>query len=203
MLIELLGPMGVGKSSVAPLLAASLAIPHYVGLGATTASGHRLSRAGMAIDAIWSAGQQPGLTLEAWRTHSASAKRRLTFATAIARRSRFASSVRRSGGGVLDGGPMHALFQESSKTGRDYTTLARRVTLAHLYIYLVATEDAIAERLVGRDFVSVDEAVERARRYLAVSETLPGPVVAIDTTGSTPEQVADRAARQVWEGMAA
>jgi len=198
LLIELIGPRGVGKSSVAPLLAQRLSIAHYCGLGAITPSGHQLRRFAVAFDAASSLMGHFTLAMSTWRNYSGSARKRATLAIAITRRSRFSAKARAAGDGVLDGGPMHALLQEASRdVGSEYISMTPLVAKADLYLMLAASPEVIAQRLMSRETIDFNGAKEQTCQYFEFARSITRSVITIDTTDASLECTVDFAAAMV------
>ena len=65
MIIELIGPKGIGKSTVMPLVAERLGINHYLGQAFHDLNGNELSTLQEWADRALSIARNPGLTVEA------------------------------------------------------------------------------------------------------------------------------------------
>ena len=150
MIIELIGPGAVGKSTIGPILAARLGIPHYAGQGFYGLNGEPLGAGQIRADRLISAIADPGLTIAALRIQGGPLRSRVSFALTTARRERFARHAVAIGSGVLSSGPVHWLCQESTRYQRDLTGLLPRVVLSDVYVRLSADPEVVTRRLEGR-----------------------------------------------------
>ncbi|MGH8872903.1 MAG: hypothetical protein ACRDWS_13100, partial [Acidimicrobiia bacterium] len=123
MIIELIGPMAVGKSTIAPLIATRLGISDYMGQGFHGLDNQPLAKRQLTADRIWSVLRKPVLFAEAVRLQDAPAKERIAFALNLCRRDRFVAMAARSASGVVAGGPVHAIAQITAWIEQDLTPL--------------------------------------------------------------------------------
>jgi hypothetical protein len=189
-LIEIIGPRGVGKSTVGPRVADLLGLPFHVGLGATTVDGHPVRRP--RVDMARSAVSHPRLLLAAWSCSRGPGRRRLAFAIALCRRARFASRVT----GLLDGGPVHGICQQVSRDGVNCLPLTYLAPLPDLAVFLRSDPAIVLAQFEEREGQSPDP--EEPRRYAAAVRSLPPQlaIIEVEAVGSPPE-VAARVARRI------
>ena len=162
MIVELIGPMAVGKTTVAPLVAERLGIAHYQGQAFHGLDNKPLTTPQLWMDRVLSGVRNPRLFAKVLKLHNGSAKERLTFALNICRRDRFASLAAASANGILASGPVHALCQLSAWIQQDMTGLAPHITRADVYIRLFADAAEVTRRLATRS--------EFPRQYVAEHE---------------------------------
>lgn len=209
MIIELIGPGAVGKSTVGPLLAALLDVPHYVGQGFYDLRGEPLSRWEIWGDRVISVFADPALTLASTRARVGDIDDRISFTLTTARRERFARRVRASGKGVLSSGPVHWLCQESTRFQTDLSGLLPKVTISDVFVRLSADPDEIARRLHargGKDDSRVAEHHLWIERYKGYADRMLGlvgrPVIEVSADDS-PEAVAEAALGRIRQMPAA
>ena len=88
MIIELLGPGGVGKTTVEPMVADRLGIAYYPGKKRHDLVGRPQSSVEVWTTRLWSVLSRPSLAIAALRVHQGSASDRWRFAFDICRRER-------------------------------------------------------------------------------------------------------------------
>jgi len=196
MLIELIGPGAVGKSTVGPLLADLIGVPHFAGQGFYDLDGRRLTGRRLWADRIVSTTTRPGLMAAALQAHPGPTQQRLSFALTTCRRERFAARVAAKGSGVFSSGPIHWLCQESTRFQHDLTTLLPRVIVSDVYVRLTASTEEVTRRLAARGGKSQERIAEHhlwIRRYLdyadSILDRLDRPVIAVDSDAE-PDEVA-------------
>jgi hypothetical protein len=150
MIIELIGPGAVGKSTIGPILASSLGLPHYAGQGYYNINGEPLSRSQIWADRVISIFADPGLTLASIRAPVDLLQDRVSFTLTTTRRERFARRVRARGMGVLSSGSVHWLCQESTRFEADLSGLLPKIAVSDVYVRLSADADEITRRLEER-----------------------------------------------------
>ncbi|HSJ84090.1 MAG TPA: hypothetical protein VLA91_09770 [Acidimicrobiia bacterium] len=197
MIIELIGPGAVGKSTVGPILAARLGISHYAGQGFYGLDGEPLGAGQIWFDRLISAFADPGLTIAALRILEDPLRSRLSFALTTSRRERFARRAQTTGSGVFSSGPVHWLCQESTRYQQDLTGLLSRVVLSDVYVRLSADPEVVTRRLAGRGGKTESRVAEHPLwidRYQGYADqilaTIGRPVVEVVADGPA-EQVAD------------
>lgn len=203
MIIELIGPKGVGKSTVAPLVADRLGIRHYMGQAFHELDGTRLGPTEEWADRALSVLRAPFLFAAAWRVRGGSGKERLRFAFNTARRDRFAARAASDEDGILESGPLNSLFQASASYGKDVSGLHSRIVRSDIYVRLRAVTEVTTRRLELRGGVSEGRVAvhgDWVDRYERVADrVLPGigrPVLEVDATGS-PDGIAESIAAAI------
>jgi hypothetical protein len=203
MIVELIGPGGVGKTTVEPLVAARMGIRHFPGLKRHGFEGEPLGAAGVWWGRIASVARSPLLFNSSWRAHRGRPKERLRFAFDMCRRERIARRAAALGSGVVASGSVHALCAASANTHTDLTGLVNRITLADVYVRLTGDPDELTGRLADRQGITADELAGHAElqeRYLAfadsIFESIDRPVIGVVAKGP-PEQVADDIASSI------
>ena len=205
MIVELIGPMAVGKTTVAPLVAERLGIAHYQGQAFHGLDNGPLSGGQLAVDRFVSVVRNPRLFVGTWKAHNGTIKERLGFALNICRRDRFASMAAKASSGVVASGPVHALCQLSAWIREDMTQLAPHITRADVYVNLSADPDEVARRLSTRkefpaEYVAVhqdwieryDDAIDR------MLQRLDRPVMDVSADAS-PAAVAEEIATRLTD----
>jgi shikimate kinase len=150
MIVELIGPMAVGKTTVAPLVADRLDIAHYQGQAFHGLDNEPLTGWQLSADRVVSVVRNPRLFVGTLRAHNGSAKERFGFALNICRRDRFAAMASAGADGVVASGPVHALCQLSAWIREDMTALAPLITRADIYVWLYADAAEVTRRLSTR-----------------------------------------------------
>jgi hypothetical protein len=208
-IIELIGPMAVGKSTIAPLLARRLGIADYQGQGFHGLDNQPLTAAQLWSDRLWSVFQRPALFANAARLHEGTARERTTFALNLCRRDRFISMAARAPSGVVAGGPVHAIAQMGAWIERDLTSLGRQVTKADVYVRLSADPAEVTRRLSTRTHFPqeyVDRHEHWIKRYdqsvIAMLNLIERPVVEV-SANEAPEIVAEAIATALGPLMGA
>lgn len=192
MLIELVGPQGVGKSTVGPKVAAELGLECYSGQGFHDLDGRVLSPAELRRDRAVAVLRRPDLFVRALLAVKGPWRRRVRAAFNLTRRERFAS---RLGRGVVESGPVHGLGQAGTNFSSDLTSLAPHVTRADVYVRFDADAATIVDRWADREDAHARRAehvdwVERYGRQL--DRLLVGrTVVTVDATGAVDDVVAE------------
>jgi hypothetical protein len=158
-IVELIGPMAVGKTTIAPLVAQRLGIAHYQGQAFHGLDNAPLTRGELGADRFLSVLRNPRLFVNTMRQHTGSPKERFGFALNICRRDRFASQAANAASGIVASGPVHALCQASAWIRQDMTGLAPLITPADVYVRLKADPAEVTRRLSTRQ--------EFPREYLA------------------------------------
>jgi len=205
MIIELLGPGGVGKSTVEPLLADRLGIAYYPGKKRHDLVGRPQSSVQVWINRFWSVLSNPSLALAAIRLHDGSTTDRWRFAFDICRRERAAARARRLGSGVLASGPVHALCMMSGDRGGDVSSIIPHVTRADVYVRLHAEPADVTRRLAGRLGQPLTELVSH-ESWMSVYESaasriasvLERPMLEVRADGS-PSDVAEAIAERIGQ----
>lgn len=203
MMIELIGPGAVGKSTVGPLLAQRLGMPHYAGQGFYGLDGRRLTNWQIWGDRVVSALADLGLTLATLRAQGGPVRDRLSFALTTTRRERFARRAVDAGSGVFSSGPVHWLCQESTRYETDLTGLLPRIVLSDVYVRLSADPAEITRRLEDRGGKTESRIAEHPQwvdRYEMYADRalarIDRPVIEVIADGA-PEVVADEIFRRV------
>jgi hypothetical protein len=175
MIVELIGPGGVGKTTVEPMVAQRLGVVYYEGRKRHGFQGEELSGLRLWSNRAWSVVRDPGLAIAAMAIHPGSARERAWFTMDIIRRERNAARASRLDSGVLASGPVHALSMMSGSTGVDVSPLLSHVTKADVYVRLHAAPDVVTARLARRLGQSSDELTrhqEWMAKYDAASEQI-------------------------------
>ena len=203
MIIELIGPKGVGKSTVAPLIAQRLGINHYLGQAFHDLDGQQLTTVELWADRAISVARNPGLLLAAWQLRGDTVRAGLRFALNTCRRDRFAARAAARDSGVLESGPLNSLIQASASYRRDVTALHSRTFVSDIYVRLMTTADEATSRLMRRGNVTEVRAAEHhdwVARYEAAADGVlshvDAPVVEVDAT-PVPGEVAEAASLAV------
>jgi len=191
MFIELIGPGAVGKSTVAPLLAHRLGLPHYAGQGFYRLDGTPMTRWEIWGDRIISTITDPGLTLATLGAQGGPWPDRLSFCLTTTRRERFARHAVRTDGGVFSSGPVHWLCQESTRYETDLTRLLPRVVHSDVYVRLSADPDTLTRRLEARGGKSESRIVDHPQwvgRYESYADraldAIDRPVIEVAADGA-------------------
>lgn len=191
MIIELIGPKGIGKSTVAPLVAERLGINHYLGQAFHDLDGNELSTLQEWADRALSVARNPGLAVEAMGARNDTVRAGLRFALNACRRDRFAARAAQRGSGVIESGPLNSLIQASASYRRNLTALHSRIFTSDIYVRLMSTADEVARRLRNRGGVSESRIAEHhgwVARYEAaadgVLDRVPSPVLEIDASAA-------------------
>ena len=200
MIVEIIGPGGVGKTTVEPLVAERLGISYYPGRKRHGVHGEPVGGWRLWSGRLWSMLRRPGLSIAALGAHHGSARERAWFAMDICRRERNAARSRRLGDGVVASGPLHALCMMMGATGSDVSAVLRRVTPADVYVRLEADPDVVTQRLAGRlgqPETELNRHQEWMGRYEEASADLlrrvGRPLIEVRADGA-PEQVANEIA---------
>jgi cytidylate kinase len=203
MIVELIGPMAVGKTTIAPLVAERLGIAHYQGQAFHGLDNTPLSRRELRADRVLSVLRNPRLFVSTMRLHTGSAKERLGFALNICRRDRFASQAAAAATGIVASGPVHALCQLSAWIRRDMTGLAPLITPADVYVRLKADPAEVTRRLSTRQEFPreyLDEHEDWMDRYDSLVDrmlaALDRPVIDV-SANEAPETVAGEVAMRL------
>lgn len=194
MIIEVLGYMAVGKSTVSRAVAERLGLPIYDGIGFRGNDGKPMSASRLVTDRVISVMRAGTLSLSATTLYPGSLGRRIGFGVNLARR----EAIRRRAkyrGGVLDSGPLHALCRSTASRGRDLTSLAVGMGVPDVCILLSVAPEVVVRRFEVRrgsaDDVPLAVRAEKVRRYNEAAVRLEGrlgcPVVTIDA--SEPVQI--------------
>lgn len=197
MICELIGPMGVGKTTVTPLVAERLGIPYYRGQAFHGLDDEPLTTVEMWVDRALSVLRNPALAIAAMRSHEGNLAENLNFALNTCRRDRLEARASRAGRGVVESGPVHAICQVAAWLERDLSHLADHIHRADVYVRLSATPEEVTRRLDGRNqlpaeyiakhqdwIVRYDQGVDR------MLERLGRPVITVDANVD-PGAVAD------------
>lgn len=200
MIVEFVGPGGVGKTTVEPLVADRLGITYYPGRKRHGFDGEPLSTWRVWTGRIAAVAHSPRLSLATMARGDGSPADRVRLAADLARRNRAARRAALLGSGVLASGPVHALSMMGSATGNGPARLARLVHRADVYVVMRAQPEVITRRLAGRLTVSEAELVDHGdwvRRYERAADRvlseISRPAVSVDA-GPAPEEVADEVA---------
>ena len=200
-IIELIGPMAVGKSTVAPLVAERLGIAHYQGQAFHGLNNKPLSAGEQWVDRLWSVLRNPMLFVSVLSARGGSQKHRLSFALNMCRRDRFAALAASSASGLIESGPVHALCQEAAwqhRWGeRNIASFAAHIVPADCYVRLSADPVEVTRRLSTREYFPreyvaahgdwIDRYDDMVNEMLA---ELDRPVIEVDADAG-PEAVAD------------
>jgi adenylate kinase family enzyme len=147
-LVELVGPRGIGKSTIAPIVARQLDLPFYSGQGWHAVNGRELRAEEVRRDRLLSVVAFPLLFVDAMATFRGDHGKRLRFAFNICRRNRFATKIHN---GVTDGGPAHGLCQAAANFDCDLSRLGRHLVRPDVYVRLRANHETVAKRLADRE----------------------------------------------------
>ena len=204
MIVELVGPPGVGKSTVAGHLAGRLGA-HWVNLtGYFHPDGTSMTGRAIRFDRIASLVLQPrlaGLALRCWRREGTGEG--MSWTINLARRNRAAKRL--TGSYVLEEGPVHALaLYAAGGDHRPFETILTALALPDALVILSAEVDTVVDRLRSRGEIwseRADDGNARAvRAYVAalgrITPMLRVPVIETNAT-SPPEEVATRLAARV------
>jgi hypothetical protein len=196
MIIELLGPGGVGKTTVEPLVSERLGIAYYSGKKRHDLSGRPQSRMQVTASRLWSVASHPILALAAIRAQDGKPKERIRFAVDLCRRERAAARAHRLGSGVVASGPVHALCMMTGGTDRDIKNVVRHLTPADVYVRLHADPAVVTRRLAGRLGQSAGDLGgheswmrEYEQASIRISTAMHRPIIDVAADGS-PEEVA-------------
>lgn len=196
MIYELVGPMGVGKTTVAPLVAEQLGIPFYRGQAFHGLDDEPLSAARVWSDRVTSVLRKPGLARSAMGSHPGTFRERLNFTLNICRRDQLEAKASERGPGVVESGPVHAISQVAAWVRADLSPLAGHITPAAVYVRLSASDEEVTRRLDGRGQLPAEYVAAHAdwiERYDgcvdAMMRHLDRPIVTVDASGE-PDQVA-------------
>lgn len=197
MIIELIGPKAVGKTTAAALLAERLGIRHYLGQGFHRLDGTELRGWREWAERTRSVARSPGLFLAAWRIRGGSAKERMRFALNACRRDRLAAVAAITEHGVVESGPLNSLIQATASYDRDVTPLHSRIAISDIYVRLRAPASEITRRLESRGGVSESRVARHdawVDRYEKAADDVLArigrPVVEVNAT-TTPEGIVD------------
>ena len=203
MIVELIGPGGVGKTTVEPLVAERLGVVYYEGRKRHGFQGEELSGWRLWSNRAWSVLRDPGLAIAATAIHPGSARERAWFTMDIIRRERNAARSARLDSGVVASGPIHALCMMSGSTGADVTSLLSHLTKADVYVRLDADPSVVTLRLAHRLGQNPDELGEHQdwmAKYRAASTQILAavnrPVVEVEAD-APPEEVASNVASRL------
>lgn len=196
MIYELVGPMGVGKTTVAPLVAEEMGIPYYRGQGFHDLDDKPLNPARIWSDRLMSVLRNPRLAMSSLRLLPGSLPERINFALNICRRDRLEAKANLRGHGVVESGPVHAISQMAAWAQTDLGSMARHITPAAVYVRLSASNQEVTRRLDGRgqlppEYVAAHgDWIERYDRCVdAMMHHLDRPIVTVDASGE-PDEVA-------------
>lgn len=201
MIIELLGPMAVGKSTIAPIVAERLGIADYMGQGFHGLDNQQLSRIELWSDRVLSLLRKPGLFVRALSLHGGPVKARFVFALNLCRRDRFVFMASHSASGIVASGPVHSIAQTGTWIEANLTTLISQVTKADVYVRLTADPAEVAKRFSTRTYIPqqyIDRHEDWVERYdrtvTAMLAEIRQPVVDVSADGA-PEAVAEAIVR--------
>lgn len=190
-LIELVGPQGVGKSTVGPRVAAELGLECFSGQGFHGMDGHELSAAEVRRDRFTAVARRPDLFVRVLTAVKTPIRQRLRAAFNLTRREQFAA---RLGSGVVESGPMHGLAQTGTNFASDLTSLEGRVTAADVYVRLDADPATVVDRWAERERAADrrDHHIDWIERYgRQMDQLLEGRrVVTVDASGAVDDVVA-------------
>jgi thymidylate kinase len=196
MIVEIVGPGGVGKSTVEPLVATRLGIAYYPAQKRQGLDGQELSSAEVWLGRAVSVLRSPGLAFASWRAYPGSQKARIRFALDMCRRRRISTRASRMGSGVVASGAAHALCAASANNDTDLTGLMTRFNPADVYVRLSGDPHETTERLAARQGIEAEDLAghrELQQSYEtyadAVLEGLESEVVEVKVRGG-PEEVA-------------
>lgn len=151
MIIELVGPMAAGKSSLAPLIAEELLLPHYGGQAFHRLDGSQLTKAQLLFDRVGAVLTNHRLFVGSLRqTRTCTTRLRVNFALNVCGRDRFARRVALRGGGVIESGPLHALCQMAAHSHTRLSDLASVVAKPDVYVRLRVPLDELVDRYLKR-----------------------------------------------------
>ena len=200
MLVELIGPGGVGKTTVEPLIASNLGIAFYPAKRRHGFEGEPLTKWQVQYARLASVLRNPNLFARALLAIDRPLRSRLRFALDTTRRDRIASRAARRGSGVLASGPLHGLCEAAARYRCDVTALVRHVKHADVYIVLSADIEVTTGRLRQRREISDEDATTHYRNYTEAAarglELTGRPIFEIDATPS-PDAIAAEAARSL------
>lgn len=197
MIYELIGPMAVGKTTVAPLVADRMGIPFYRGQGFHGLDDQPLGTTQTYMDRVAAVVRNPRLTVGALGAVGGTGREKLNFALNLARRDRLEARGARRGGGIVESGPVHAICQYAAWARDDLTELGRLIHHADVYVRLHAPPEVVTRRLAARggmpeQYVAVHgDWVERYDEYVnSILAVVSRPVVDVDAN-QPPQQVAN------------
>jgi hypothetical protein len=203
MIVEIIGPGGVGKTTIEPLVAARLGIAYYHGRKRHGIHGEAVKGWKLWSGRIWSVIRRPGLSIAAVTTHPGSWKERAWFVMDICRREWNLAQASHMGSGVIASGPIHAMCMMSAATGADLSSILPHVTKADVYVRLGADPAEVTRRLAGRLgqlATDLDRHVDWIAEYEAASgralQALDRQSIDVEADAS-PNQVADEVARRI------
>lgn len=200
-IVEFIGAPAVGKTTVAPIVAALLNLPAYRGQAFHGFDGAPLTERQKQLDRVLSVVRYPRLAYCAFGLDNRCVRRRIDFALNMCRRNRFAARAAQTGG-VIESGPMHGLCQISANVGFDAVSLWPLVVHADVYVWLRANPDLVADRLRERQPDTARSATHPARvvRYeehiARIVADIDRPVIAV-TCNDLPDRAAVQAAGQI------
>jgi hypothetical protein len=185
-IVELVGPMGSGKTTIAAIVAERTGLQHVPAQGAHRADAQPLSPTELRLDRFLAVMAAPRLFAAAIGDHHGPWRSRLSFAFLTCRRAR---RIRQISSGVVDGGPLHALAQEVEKHGGDYSRTARRLPTPTIYVELRVPPEQRAIQLEQRDGTVGDIAEGTLLYRAALRRYARAPVIQVDG-GALPADVA-------------
>lgn len=211
MIIELIGPGGVGKTTLEPMVAKRLGLQYHPNRKRHALNGEPLTPGRVWLQRLGLMARNPRLFVRAAMTMNGSARLRLRFAFDLCRRERLArrASTR---GGVVASGTLHALCAASANHHVDLSALLSIVSPADMYVLLVIEPEEASRRLAGRLTESgldanVEDHAEFQKRYdscvAAAEKRITSPILQVDAAGP-PERVVDEVVSSILaeQGMA-
>ena len=211
MIIELIGPGGVGKTTLEPMVAKRLGLEYHPNRKRHALNGEPLTPGRVWLQRLGVMARNPRLFVRAATAMKGGARLRLRFALDMCRRERLAHHAA-TRGGVVASGTLHALCAASANHQVDLSPLLSIVSPADFYVLLVIEPEEATRRLAGRLFESgLDAKVEDhagfQRRYdscvAEVEKRLTSPILRVEA-GGPPERVVDEVVSSInaTQGMA-
>lgn len=149
-IIEFVGPGGVGKTTVEPLVADRLGIEYYPGKKRHGFDGEPLPPWRVWTGRAVAVAQNPRLSRRSIAIHNGSPSERARFALDMARRARIGQRAAGLDSGILASGPVHGLSMIAASTGVDVRPLIELAAVSDIYVVLHADPIEITRRLAGR-----------------------------------------------------
>jgi hypothetical protein len=200
MIIEFIGPGGVGKTTLEPMVASRLGIAYYPAKKRHGFHGEPLPAWKVWLRRLLSVVRRPGLAWRAFVGYTGSPIQRAWFALDLIRRDLIISRAAKLASGVVASGPVHALCTMEASARTDLKDLSHHVHLSDVYVVLHAAPEEISRRLAGRLGATEEdlgghadwiERYERAATRILAGVSRPSLVVDADRP---PEEVADEIA---------